>query len=252
MPARSVPWSPADWFSSGGTGSPRSTSTPGVERWRFETAGAVLSAPAIAVGTLFVGDDQGTLYAVDAARGEQRWRFNAGYEKHSSPTVVDGQVFFASDRGALYVLDAHTGEMIWTVETGFHDGTSPAVAGDKVYVVGTLWSGDILENEVVGALSVYESEGGLLRSRGDLLRSAESTGLFRFAPVPVDGNIYLVTSLVDRLEAWNPEPESDRDLTNWRFPMDAPPSAPAAAAGTVYVSGGDRLYALGAQGGEEL
>jgi len=44
-------------------------------KWKFATKGQVISSPAIADGTVFVGSTDGKLYAVDQASGAQRWAF---------------------------------------------------------------------------------------------------------------------------------------------------------------------------------
>ena len=63
-----------------------------VARWRFETGGDVDSSPAIgADGTVYVGSDDGNLYAIDPETGAEVWRFPAGGEIRSSPAVgADG------------------------------------------------------------------------------------------------------------------------------------------------------------------
>lgn len=37
---------------------------------------------------------------------------------HSSPTVLDGVVYVGSEDGNVYAADAATGDMIWRYETG--------------------------------------------------------------------------------------------------------------------------------------
>src|ERR1700761_5801117 len=56
-------------------------------RWRFKTGGAVISTPAIADGSAYVGSDDHFLYAVNLADGVQRWKFETGSRITSSPAV---------------------------------------------------------------------------------------------------------------------------------------------------------------------
>ncbi len=62
----------------------------GAARWRFATYGErILGSPAVAAGAVYVGADDGFLYALDAATGRERWRAPYG----GDPTVVDGVVY---------------------------------------------------------------------------------------------------------------------------------------------------------------
>src|SRR4029079_6217099 len=53
--------------------------------WRAATDGDVISSPAVANGTVYVGSGDGHLYALDLASGERRWRSDAGSAVNSSP-----------------------------------------------------------------------------------------------------------------------------------------------------------------------
>jgi len=80
------------------------------------------SSPTIVDGIVFVGSNDGNLYAVDAATGEEHWRFETGDKIRSSPTVVDGTVYIGSTtvkeedgevtgvHGDLYALDSGVSE----------------------------------------------------------------------------------------------------------------------------------------------
>ena len=45
-------------------------------KWKFHTDGQVISSPAIANGTVFVGSTDGNLYAVDLESGAQKWKLS--------------------------------------------------------------------------------------------------------------------------------------------------------------------------------
>lgn len=74
--------------------------------WRFETGG-VRSAPAVVDGTIYVGDLEGVLYALDGATGTERWRFEVGGYVNA-PAVVDGIVITSGGGGVLYGIDSMT------------------------------------------------------------------------------------------------------------------------------------------------
>jgi outer membrane protein assembly factor BamB len=62
-------------------------------------------------GTLYVGDDNGTLHAVDVS-GRLRWKFDTGKAIRAQPRALDGHVFVASDSGYLYKL-TRQGKEVW-------------------------------------------------------------------------------------------------------------------------------------------
>ena len=113
--------------------------------WTAATGGAVRSSPAVADGTVYVGSDDGKLYAFDAAglfncaAGPPRtclaqWVTTTGAAVRSSPVVANGVVYVGSDDAGLYALNATTGQVIWKTITGAAVRSSPAVASGVVYV----------------------------------------------------------------------------------------------------------------------
>ena len=61
---------------------------PGAKaRWTFKTGGAIRSSPTVVDSVVYVGSDDGNLYALDAVTGETKWSYQTGGEVHSSPTV---------------------------------------------------------------------------------------------------------------------------------------------------------------------
>jgi len=45
------------------------------EQWNFETKGEVNSSPSVAAGVVYVGSDDGHLYAVEAETSQEQWHF---------------------------------------------------------------------------------------------------------------------------------------------------------------------------------
>ena len=73
-------------------------------KWVFSTGGAVNSSPALLDTTIYVGSEDGRLYAVKAVTGERLWDFPTGDKITSSPTVADGIIYIGSHDGKLYVI----------------------------------------------------------------------------------------------------------------------------------------------------
>jgi outer membrane protein assembly factor BamB len=102
-----------------GPGGSRFTAATGptdrvAELWSA-SAGAGLSAPVVADGTVFVGTEDGVVHAFDAPTGDDRWRRSIGATA-GAPRVVDRTVYVPGD-GALVALDARDGTERWRVGT---------------------------------------------------------------------------------------------------------------------------------------
>ena len=84
---------------------PPSTIPCGVQKWVFPTAGEVPSSPAIgADGTIYIGDNDGNLYAVNPD-GTQKWAFATGGAFYPSSAIgADGTIYIASEEGNLYAV----------------------------------------------------------------------------------------------------------------------------------------------------
>ncbi|MCJ7509598.1 MAG: PQQ-binding-like beta-propeller repeat protein [Dehalococcoidia bacterium] len=82
----------------------------GLGTWRFEPSAEGLSSPAVSDGVVYIGSDDNSLYALEAATGEQLWRFETGFWVRSRPAVVDGVIYLGSVDGYVYALDATRGE----------------------------------------------------------------------------------------------------------------------------------------------
>src|SRR5215210_965824 len=103
-------------------------------RWHFTAGDDIDSSPTVAGDAVYVGSDDGHLYALDAMTGAERWRFEVGSDVYSSPAVAAGIVYFSSSNGSIYALDAVTGAERWHVLTPTAAFSCPAVADGIVYI----------------------------------------------------------------------------------------------------------------------
>lgn len=83
---------------------------------------------------LYVGGEDGHVFAVDAEKGELLWKFKTEAPVVGAPAAQGGLVFFGSTDKRLYALNARTGEKAWTLETGWAFVNSPLSFGDMLYV----------------------------------------------------------------------------------------------------------------------
>ncbi|MHB1784618.1 MAG: outer membrane protein assembly factor BamB family protein [Acidimicrobiales bacterium] len=117
--------------------SPASAPTLG-PRWFFPTGGAVTASPAVAGGNVYVGDGNGTFYAIDAATGAEKWSFDVTKTDHHAVSygeIVSSAAYWTAPSGAatvffggggsLFALDAASGALRWQADTDPDDPTSP-------------------------------------------------------------------------------------------------------------------------------
>jgi outer membrane protein assembly factor BamB len=144
--------------------------------WVYRTAGGINCTPAHANGTIYIGDDNGWVYALTAVTGQLRWKHFIGGEVWSRPAVSDGMLYIGSTDHNVYALYAATGRVRWFYRAGGKVESGPAVAdgivyvgsGDgKVYALSALtgrvlWShvsGPVQDNPVVADGVVYVGSG---------------------------------------------------------------------------------------------
>ncbi len=81
------------------------TGTSGTQKWVFPTDDFVQSSAAIgADGTVYVGSQDGNLYAINPG-GTQKWAFDIGSAVKSSPAIgFDGTIYVGADDGKVYAI----------------------------------------------------------------------------------------------------------------------------------------------------
>ena len=89
---------------------------------------------------VYVGYDDGNVYALNAANGKRLWDFTAEENPYNvsfftSSAIVDGVVYIGSADNNLYALNATNGDKLWNFETGsaWDIESSPAVVNGVVY-----------------------------------------------------------------------------------------------------------------------
>jgi polyvinyl alcohol dehydrogenase (cytochrome) len=99
------------------------------------------SQPALAEGAIFVGGDDGTVYALDPASGCAHWTFAARGAVRSGVVVGGGaepRVYFGDILGHAYALDARSGKLVWSRAVDAHPNAtltaSPALHDGVLYM----------------------------------------------------------------------------------------------------------------------
>lgn len=182
-------------------------------RWRFHAAGSLVASPVVWRGVVYVGSNDGNLYAVRAQDGRRIWQYETHGEVTSSPAVADNTVYFASTDGYVYAANAQTGALQWRFMTGGERRfRAPGIHGIKP--AGQMMDDPFdmfISSPAIAAGTLYIGSG--------------------------DHNVYALDSKTGALR--------------WRFRTgDVVHATPAVAGGAVYIGSWDRnFYALDAATG---
>jgi eukaryotic-like serine/threonine-protein kinase len=184
-------------------------------KWKFHTNGQVLSSPAIANETLYVGSTDHFLYALDLAKGTLKWKFGTGSRITSSPAVSAGVIYFGSFDDNFYAVDASTGQLKWK----FRSAGERRFAGKHLH----------------GALPASES-------------MPDPFDFFLSSPVVWNGAVYFGSGDTNIYAL-----DTESGSLKWKFKTgDVVHASPAISDGTLFVGSWDSyFYALDAATGKE-
>ena len=124
-------------------------------RWAFAfpDASSAWAQPSLYNGRVFVGSQNGTVYALDAARGCIRWTFAASGGVRTAITVGDGLVYFGDTAANAYGVDADTGALRWKRSVESH--TLARITGTPTLHDGRLYVPTSSYEEAQGADAQY-------------------------------------------------------------------------------------------------
>ena len=111
--------------------------------WSVSSGAGSESSPVISNGTIYFGNDKGTLTAVDA-NGKVNWKFETGESINAAPTIFDGKVIFGTINGILRAVNANSGKLEWTYKT------DNEIAGSA-----NVWKKGNLAGVIVGSYDYY-------------------------------------------------------------------------------------------------
>ncbi|HWC85029.1 MAG TPA: PQQ-binding-like beta-propeller repeat protein [Solirubrobacteraceae bacterium] len=113
--------------------------------WSMSVPPGTESSPLVWGQTLYFGDQDGTVRAVQASTGRVRWTYKAAGAVKGGVAYAHGILYFADYDGRAYAVRASNGHQVWAVTTngaafGFGSGnfySTPAVAFGRVYIGNT-------------------------------------------------------------------------------------------------------------------
>jgi polyvinyl alcohol dehydrogenase (cytochrome) len=104
----------------------------------FPDASVAWAQPAVADGRVFVGSQNGTVYALDARTGCIHWTFSATGGVRTAISIAGGRAYFGDTSANAYALDADTGALVWSAKVDEHPLArvtgSPALFEGRLYV----------------------------------------------------------------------------------------------------------------------
>jgi outer membrane protein assembly factor BamB len=241
---------------------PPITKVPAV-KWRFHTKGYVISSPALAEGTIYVGSTDRYLYAIDATTGAQRWKFPTGARVASSPAVANGLVYVESYDGNFYAVDAASGKEKWRFATGGeHRFSAPHLHGmlplkevmpdpfDFYLSSPAIASGNVYFGSGDGNVYALDAASGALKWKfmtGNVVHSSPAVSDGTLYVGSWDHFLYALDAATGKLR-WKFETGADNAIHN----QEGIQSSPAVAGGVVYFGCRDsKFYAVDAKTGKE-
>lgn len=114
--------------------------------WKFQTGDRILASPIADNGTIYVGSEDRTFYAIDEKSGAEKWKFKTPDRILSTASIFENVIMFEAGN-VYYALDKHTGKALWQFDPGYplwgykidpyDDKRSKAVIHDGVFYIGS-------------------------------------------------------------------------------------------------------------------
>jgi outer membrane protein assembly factor BamB len=205
--------------------------------WTFEADQPILGSVTVSDEFVYVGDNDGNLYALTADAGAEAWDspFHAEKQIWAAPALAGGTLYVTSLDGNLYALDPQTGEQRWTFETDAGIAAAPVVDGGEglVYIASFDSTVYAIESET-----------------GEQAWAFEGSNAFWATPLLIDDTLF-VADADGTVSALNAGDGTERWDSAFQA-GDAIRSAVVELGGTLFVvdSSGD-VYALSASEGTE-
>ena len=228
--------------------------------WHF-SAGAALTSPVVAGQVVYVGDQSGTLHALQAYNGTQLWSWHTpdGKAITGSPAVdpVAHLVFVGAADGKLYAI-SRSGKLAWSATIRSGNVQSPLLARGLVYAASTggrmaalskvtgskVWSTSV--GGITNAPAFGSSRGAILiPTKGSVTELSASTGALRWrfrvtrptSPLVAGGDVYFGST---NHHVYAVSEATGRQI--WTFTTRGVVRYPGALVRSVQTNGVGRLY----------
>jgi outer membrane protein assembly factor BamB len=161
--------------------------------WDSRVSALVAGGPIAGMSKVFLGTENGDVFALDAETGELIWQAKIKGEVITAPAIDSGILVVNSASGVLKGFDANTGDEIWKVE---QDVPALTLRGISTPVIA---SGGVLVGSGKGELGVYILEKGQAGWTTEVGEATGSTELQRVidvdsAPVVFGDKVYAISA----------------------------------------------------------
>ena len=216
-------------------------------QWAFRARKLLEFPPVIAYGKLYIANNAGVLFAIEARTGNEKWNYDSGRCTAASPAVANRllyQVFLnrppcnaqgSNLDGEIVAFHAIGGKVRWRRTIGPSE-TSPLVSNGLVYAGD--WNG-----------KVYAFDAGTGKTRwtfstGGKVKGGVAVSGNRLYVGSYDGHVYALNARTGR-EIWRASAQARLGPTGTFY------ATPAVAYGRVYIGSTDhKVYSYGATTGE--
>jgi outer membrane protein assembly factor BamB len=238
----------------------------GKVRWQ-KTIGPSETSPLIDGDSLYVGDWNGWVWALDARSGKTLWKFKTGAQVKGGAALSGNRLYVGSYDGKVYCLNAHTGKLIWRssgqgrllgssrfystptlaygrVYIGSTDGkvySFGATTGKRIWSHGTgnyVYASPAVWNGLVFAGSYSKSFYAFDAATGDVRWRFKANGKISGSPTVIDDIVYFAT-LENRTYALN----ARTGKQVWTYP-DGKYSPVVAVKGRLFLVGFGKVYGM--------
>lgn len=161
--------------------------------WSSRVSALLSGGPTVGLDKIYIGSENGKIYALNAQSGELAWEANIKGEVINAPAVESNIVVVNSASGIMKALDAETGTELWKAE---QDVPALTLRGISTPVIA---SGGVLVGTGKGGIDVYILNSGQQGWSTEIGEATGSTELERVidvdsAPVIFGDKIYAVSS----------------------------------------------------------
>jgi outer membrane protein assembly factor BamB len=161
--------------------------------WDSRVSALVAGGPVAGLNKIFLGTENGDVFALDAETGELVWQAKIKGEIITPPAIDSGILVVNSASGLLKGFDANTGKELWKAE---QDVPALTLRGISTPVIA---SGGVLVGSGKGALGVYILDKGQAGWTTEVGEATGSTELQRVidvdaAPVVFGDKVYAISA----------------------------------------------------------
>lgn len=144
--------------------------------WESKFSAPIVSGPAKAGSSLFIGTAKGQLIAISTLDGHQLWQTQLSSEVMSYPLIIDQRIITRTVDGKLYAVNITNGDVLWVAE---HQMPSLSLRGAPavIYQEGTLYvaweSGTVQALSAKSGALLWETRIAVPKGRTDLERMVD-------------------------------------------------------------------------------